>query len=95
MSCRSSLLTAGEGEEGGGEDPNHTTAKSLVLYKSFNTLRSQASSISSHSYMDEYMYDYLQREGERGDVGEDRYSYISLVLLGRGWTGMSVDRSCM
>jgi hypothetical protein len=38
--------------------------------------------------MDEYMYEYLQREGERGDVGEDRYSHISLVLLGRGWTGM-------
>jgi hypothetical protein len=38
--------------------------------------------------MDEYMYEYLQREGERGDVGENRYiRYISLVLLGRGWRG--------
>jgi len=96
VSCRSSLLTAGEGEEGGGEEPNHTTAKSLVLYNSFSTLLAQASSISSHPYMDEYMYEYLQREGERGDGKEQVHVYQVYLtsLAGERVDGDDIDRSC-
>jgi hypothetical protein len=31
-------LADGRGGKGAGEEPNHMTAKSLVLFKSFNTL---------------------------------------------------------